>query len=352
MISGYVATQFSSKIFDSAGVYAPRRFHCQLQTNGISCKNLSTIQRSDQELQTSWAGTLVLSMVWVDKTMMVSSSNFSATPRKTASGNSCKILSTIQWSDQELWTIWAGTLVWPDETAQASHGDFIAMPRKRASWNPCKTLSTIQRSDQELWTIWAGTLVWPDKTPQASLGNLIATPRKQASWNSCKNLSTMQRSDQELRTCWAGTLVWPEETPPASNGDFIVTPRKLPKMCRLQRINNSLPSGEFCSELSIRCQSGVVCIKSLPKLSWLQRNYDSLPKLSCLLRVSICCRNCGASSETVFTAELLPAAKQFSLPNWEPAAKQFSLLNWAACSEPVLAADFYNKPPRQKWLKC
>jgi len=226
MISGYVATQFSSKIFDSAGVYAPRRFHCQLQTNGISCKNLSTIQRSDQELQTSWAGTLVLSMVWVDKTMMVSSSNFSATPRKTASGNSCKILSTIQWSDQELWTIWAGTLVWPDETAQASHGDFIAMPRKRASWNPCKTLSTIQRSDQELWTIWAGTLVWPDKTPQASLGNLIATPRKQASWNSCKNLSTMQRSDQELRTCWAGTLVWPEETPPASNGDFIVTPRK------------------------------------------------------------------------------------------------------------------------------
>jgi hypothetical protein len=115
MISGYVATQFSSKIFDSAGVYAPRRFNCQLQTNGISCKNLSTIQRSDQELQTSWAGTLVLSMVWVDKTMMVSSSNFSATPRKTASGNSCKILSTIQWSDQELWTIWAGTLVWPDE---------------------------------------------------------------------------------------------------------------------------------------------------------------------------------------------------------------------------------------------
>jgi len=90
MISDYVATQFSSKIFDSAGVYAPRRFHCQLQTNRISCKNLSTIQRSDQELQTSWAGTLVLSMVWVDKMMTVSSSNFSATPRKTASGNSWK----------------------------------------------------------------------------------------------------------------------------------------------------------------------------------------------------------------------------------------------------------------------
>jgi len=42
----------------------------------------------------------------------------------------------------------------------------------------------------------------------------------------------------------------------------------------------------------------------------------------------------------------LPAAKQFSLLNWLRAAKQFSLPNWAACSEPVLAADFYNKPPR------
>jgi hypothetical protein len=63
--------------------------------------------------------------------------------------------------------------------------------------------------------------------------------------------------------------------------------------------------------------------------------------------------------ELAFAAEIVaPAAKQFSLPNWLPAAKQFSLLNWlraakqfslpnwAACSEPVLAADFYNKPPR------
>ena len=62
-----------------------------------------------------------------------------------------------------------------------------------------------------------------------------------------------------------------------------------------------------------------------------------------------------------FAAEIVaPAAKQFSLANWLPAAKQchcqigqlaanqFSLPKWAACSEPVLAADFYNKPPRQK----
>jgi len=41
-------------------------------------------------------------------------------------------------------------------------------------------------------------------------------------------------------------------------------------------------------------------------------------------------------------------AKQFSLPNWLLAAKQLLVPNWAACSEPVLAADFYNKPSRQK----
>jgi hypothetical protein len=42
------------------------------------------------------------------------------------------------------------------------------------------------------------------------------------------------------------------------------------------------------------------------------------------------------------------AAKQFSLPNWLLAAKQLLVPNWAAYSEPVLAADFYNKPSRQK----
>jgi hypothetical protein len=81
-----------------------------------------------------------------------------------------------------------------------SHGDFIATPRKQASWNSCKNLSTIQRPDQELWTSWTSTLVRPDETPPASPGDFIATPRKQASWNSCNNLSTTQRSDQELRT--------------------------------------------------------------------------------------------------------------------------------------------------------
>jgi len=64
----------------------------------------------------------------------------------------------------------------------------------------------------------------------------------------------------------------------------------LPKLCRLQRVNNSLPSGVFCSELAIRCQSGVVCSKSLPKLSWLQRICDSLPKLWCQQRNSFRCR--------------------------------------------------------------
>jgi len=48
------------------------------------------------------------------------------------------------------------------------------------------------------------------------------------------------------------------------------------------------------------------------------------------------CRNCGASSETVFAAEL--AAGSEIVFAAEP----------AACSEPVLATDFYTKSPRQK----
>ena len=182
------------------------------QASWNSSKHLSTIQQSDQELRTSWAGTLVWSLVFPDETLWVSSCNFSAMPMKTASKNACKNLSTIQRSDQELWTIWAGTLVWPDESPQASHGDLIPTPRKQASWNSCKNLSTIQWSDQEFWPLWAGSLVlstvWPDQTLTMSSSNFSAAPRKQVSSNSCKNLSTFQRSDQELRTSWAGTLVW------------------------------------------------------------------------------------------------------------------------------------------------
>jgi hypothetical protein len=83
------------------------------QTSWNSCKNLSTVQRSDQELWTSWAGTLVWSLVWPDETLGVSSSNFSATPRTIASGKSCRNLSTIQRSDQELRTSWVVLLCGP-----------------------------------------------------------------------------------------------------------------------------------------------------------------------------------------------------------------------------------------------
>jgi len=89
-------------------------------------------------------------------------------------------------------------------------------------------------------------------------------------------------------------------------------------------------------------------------------NCDSLPKLSCLLRVTFAAEivapaakefslpNWLRAAKQFSLPNWLRAAKQFSLPNWLRAAKQFSLLNWAACSERVLAADFYNKPPRQK----
>jgi len=71
-------------------------------------------------LDTIRTGTLVWSVIWPVQTLGVSSSNFNVTPRKTASGNSCRKLSTIQRLDQELRTYWASTLdwsvVWPDQT--------------------------------------------------------------------------------------------------------------------------------------------------------------------------------------------------------------------------------------------
>jgi hypothetical protein len=157
-------------------------------------------------------------------------------PRKIASGNSCNNLSMIQRSDQELGTSWAGTLVWPDQTPPGSNDDFFATPSKQPSWNSYKNLRMIQWSDQELLvgsrvmnllsSTFMLSLVWLDQTLAVSSINNSATPRKTASRNSSKNSSTIQWSDQELWTSWAGTLVWPDQTPPGSNGNFIATPSK------------------------------------------------------------------------------------------------------------------------------
>jgi hypothetical protein len=113
---------------------------------------------------------------FAEREVAASSSDILLTLGKISFGNSCKNSSLIQQSDLELWTFWAGSLVWlvvwPNKMLVPSSTNFIAMPRKRISGNSWKNLRTIQRSDQELWTSWAGTLVssvvWPDQTPSTS----------------------------------------------------------------------------------------------------------------------------------------------------------------------------------------
>jgi hypothetical protein len=97
---------------DTSGVSLQLHYDTKETSLFHTCKNLNMIQWSDQVLRTSWAVTLVQSLVWPDKTLGVSSSNFMVTPRKIASENSFKKLSTIQRSNKLLWTSWAGTLVW------------------------------------------------------------------------------------------------------------------------------------------------------------------------------------------------------------------------------------------------
>jgi hypothetical protein len=122
------------------------------------------IQWSDKKLWTSCAGTLVWSVVWPHQTSSMSSSEYMTTLRKTTSEKSCKKLSTSERSNQKLWTIYTGTLVWSvvwrDQTLGVSSSNFIMTPRKTASGNSCKKLSTIQCSDKKLWTSCADTLVW------------------------------------------------------------------------------------------------------------------------------------------------------------------------------------------------
>jgi hypothetical protein len=79
-----------------------------------------------------------------------SSSDSTCIPRKMASGNSCKNLRAIQWSDQKLWPFRTGTLVSSNEPSASSSSDSTCTPRKAASENSSKNLRAIERSDQKL----------------------------------------------------------------------------------------------------------------------------------------------------------------------------------------------------------
>ena len=98
---------------------------------------------------------------------------FNIYSRKTASGNSSKILRVIQRSDQKLWRLRTGTLVSSDETSSSPRGDSTSTPRKTASRNSCKQMREIQRSDQKLWPFQTVTLAWGDDTTK----RLMSSPK-------------------------------------------------------------------------------------------------------------------------------------------------------------------------------
>ena len=97
-------------------------------------------------------------LVWRVETSASPSSGSTSTPRKTASGNSYKILRAIQRSDQKLWPFRTGTLVRRDEPSASLSSDSTSSPRITTSGNSYKNLRAIQRSDQKLWPFRTSTL--------------------------------------------------------------------------------------------------------------------------------------------------------------------------------------------------
>jgi hypothetical protein len=87
---------------------------------------------------------------------------------KRASGNSSKILVTIQRSDQKFWHVRTVTLTWRDLTSSSPSIDSRSTIWKRASGSSCKILISIQRSDQKLWPLRTVTLACRDQTSSST----------------------------------------------------------------------------------------------------------------------------------------------------------------------------------------
>jgi len=118
----------------------------------------------------------------------------------------------------------------------------------------------------------------------------------------------------------------------------------------------SLPICVLRSEILFRCRNWTCCSRFVccaakfcfadatepPAAIWY-----SLP--ICVLRSEILfrCRSWTSCSEVIFAAELCVVQRNCGANSGVVLAAEL-----AACGEPVLAADSYNKPPRQEWLKC
>jgi hypothetical protein len=107
-------------------------------------------------------GTLVMG----DDSSASLSSDSTSNPWKTACGNSIKILTEIQRTDQKLWPFRTGTLVAGDDTSASPSCDSTSTPRKTVSGNSCKILREIQWWDQNLCPFRTGTLVWATIPPR------------------------------------------------------------------------------------------------------------------------------------------------------------------------------------------
>jgi hypothetical protein len=145
--------------------------------------------------------------------LRVTSSDSTSTPRKTASGNSCKILREMQRSDQKLWPFRMGTLVAGDDTSASPRSDSTSTPRKTASGNSCKILREIQRSDQKLWPFQTGTLERGNDSSASPSSDSTSNPWKTASGNSCKILREIQRRNKSYgpfeRVLWSRATIPP-----------------------------------------------------------------------------------------------------------------------------------------------
>jgi len=178
------------------------------RASGNSRKILVTIQRLDQKL---WPVRTV-TLAWSNQTSSSTSIDSTSTIWKRASKKSRKILITIQRSDQKLWPLRTDTLALHDQISSSPSIDSTSTIWKRASKNSGKILIAIQRSDQKLWPVRTVTLAWRDQISSSPSIVSTSTIWKRVSGNTCKNFITIQRL---VQTLWPfEPLLLPQATKP------------------------------------------------------------------------------------------------------------------------------------------
>jgi hypothetical protein len=141
------------------------------------------------------------------------SSDTKSTPRKTASGNSCKTIERNQTVGSKVMTLLTRYSSFADQRSSSPSSDSIATPRNTTYGNSCKKKKRDPKVGSKVMALLTLLLNLCRQDLLVTEKQFHNNPKENNNGNSCKNMSAIQRWYQTLWPFSPITQGWPTRPP-------------------------------------------------------------------------------------------------------------------------------------------